>query len=132
MMQASRKNPSLELLPLKGSFTIHRLHPDREIPGIITGFHSVTRTNDDISIVCLDEVEIDSEERSPGWKCLKVSGPLELDLVGILHDLSKPLKEAGISIFSISTYTTDYLLVPGSSYERAIEVLSTEYKIMPT
>lgn len=124
-----KKNQEIELSILPGTYTIHRLNPGSELPAKSEGFHSVTCTDDEISLVCCDEVEISSTERSLGWKCLKVVGPLELDQVGILHNLSRPLKDAGISIFAVSTYDTDYLLVPGSLFEKAIKVLSATYLI---
>ena len=124
-----KKNQEIELAILSGTYTIHRLDPGSELPETWEGFHSITCTDDEISLVCNDEVEISSTERNPGWKCLKVVGPLELDQVGILHDLSQPLKDAGISIFVVSTYDTDYLLVPGSAFEKAIKDLSTRYII---
>ena len=121
------ETPGISLIPLQGTYTIHRLQPNQELPVIKDGFYSVTVTDDEVSVVCLDEIKIDSEQNSPAWKCIKLAGPLELDQVGILHDLTKPLKEAGISIFAISTYDTDYLLVPQKSYNDAIQVLSDQY-----
>jgi hypothetical protein len=124
-----KKNQEIELSILPGTYTIHRLNPGSELPVISQGFYSITYTDDEISVVCSDEVEIPSTDRSPGWKCLKLAGTLELDQVGILHDLSRPLKNAGISIFVVSTYDTDYLLIPGSLFEKAIKVLSATYII---
>ncbi|HEC43545.1 MAG TPA: ACT domain-containing protein [Bacteroides sp.] len=116
-------NPSISLVPLPGTYSIHSLEPGQPLPQIQEGFHSVTVTE--------EEKEIDSQHCSKGLKGLKVEGPLDLSLTGILHDLSKPLKEAGISIFAISTYDTDYLFIPESSYGSAIQVLSDSYIIRP-
>ena len=121
------ENQKLSLIPVQGTYTIHRLQPSQEIPLISKGFHSVTVTDEEVSVVCLEDIKIDSEQSSPAWKCIKVAGPLDVNLVGILHDLTKPLKEAGISVFVISTYDTDYLLVPEKSYDDAIQVLSDQY-----
>jgi len=118
----------LEILP--GSYTIHRLRPDQEPPAAIEGFFSVTRSGEEISIVCRDGIEIPSEKSSPGWKCLKLASPLELDQIGILHDLIAPLKKAGVSVFVLSTYDTDYLLVPGKSLRKAIDALPGSYSII--
>ena len=122
-------NPSLSLVPLPGTYSIHSLEPGQPLPQIQEGFHSVTVTEEEISVLCLEEKEIDSQHCSKGWKGLKVEGPLDLSLTGILHDLSKPLKEAGISIFAIFTYDTDYLFIPESSFDRSIQVLSDSYTI---
>lgn len=58
-----------------------------------------------------------------GWRCLKVHGPLDFDQTGILLSLAEPLAKAGISIFAVSTYDTDYLLVKGRDLPGAIEAL---------
>ncbi|MFC2098262.1 ACT domain-containing protein [Bacteroidota bacterium] len=120
-------DPNISLIPVQGTYTIHRLKAEQEIPVIGEGFFSVTVTDEEVSVVCLEDIEIDSEQSSPSWKCIKVAGPLELNLVGVLHDLTKPLKEAGISVFAISTYDTDYLLVPERSYNETIQALSDQY-----
>lgn len=86
-------------------------------------FFSITRTEDELSIVC-DEENIPREvtvER--GWRCLKVEGPLDFSLTGILSSLAGPLAAAKVSIFAISTYDTDYLLVKRENLEKAKEVL---------
>ena len=124
-----KKNKEIELAILPGTYTIHRLDPGRQLPEINGGLYSVTCSEDEISLVCSEDLIIPSTVRSPGWKCLKVIGPLELDQVGVLHDLSRPLKDAGISIFAVSTYDTDYLLIPGSLLDKAVKVLSATYLI---
>jgi len=58
-----------------------------------------------------------------GWCCLKVLGPLDLSLAGVLASLTTPLAQAGVSTLAISTYDTDYLLVPEADYDRAKETL---------
>ncbi len=74
-------------------------------------FCSITRTADEVSIVCPLGRVPDDVRRESGWRCLKVEGPLDFALTGILASLAVPLAQAGISIFAISTYDTDYLLV---------------------
>jgi len=110
---------------IKGSYTIHRLSPASEIPGEIyqSPFYSITRTNDELSIVCPSSLYITSENSDADWSCLKVKGPLDFSLTGVLADISAVLAESGISIFVISTYNTDYILVKTDSLERAKEVL---------
>jgi len=85
---------------------------------------SITQTEDELSVVC-DEDAVPSEITSePGWRCLKAHGPFEFSMVGVLASLAGPLAEAGISIFALSTYDTDYLLVKDEDLVSAIEVLS--------
>jgi hypothetical protein len=59
-----------------------------------------------------------------GWRCLKVLGPLDFDLIGILASLAVPLAEAGVSIFAVSTYSTDYILLREKDLEKAKRVLT--------
>jgi len=110
---------------IKGSFTIHRLSPAGEIPEEIyrSSFFSITRTEDELSIVCPSSLSIASENSDAGWACLKVNGPLDLSLTGILADISAVLAKAWISIFVVSTFDTDYILVKADSLERTKEVL---------
>ena len=58
-----------------------------------------------------------------GWRCLKVLGPLDLSVTGVIASLSAPLAEAGVSVLAICTYDTDYLLVRNGDLDRAREVL---------
>jgi hypothetical protein len=129
MFSENSFNQSLKLESLPGSYTFHKLTTGSKIPEISDGFYSITSTEEEISIVCLDQIQIKSRSSSRGWKCLRVSGPLQLDLVGILHQLTRPLKDAGISVNAISTYNTDYLFVPGSSYRAAMKALSAEFDV---
>jgi hypothetical protein len=58
-----------------------------------------------------------------GWRALKVAGPLDFELVGILASLAVPLARSGVSIFAVSTYNTDYVLVKASLLDRAARTL---------
>ena len=122
-------NTGQKLVRLPGIYTIHRLTPGDPLPEIKKGFHSITSTEDEISIVCPEEVKVDSGSSSPGWICLQMEGPLELEQVGILHGITSTLKAAGISLFVISTYDTDYILIPVKDYSRASSAFSTQYII---
>jgi hypothetical protein len=59
----------------------------------------------------------------PGWSCIKVIGPVDFAVTGLLADLSRLLADAGISIFALSTFDTDYLLVPENRIDEAVTVL---------
>lgn len=98
---------------LKGSYTVHRLNPGNAIPdGIYQGpFYSISKSDEELSIVCLSSIPIKAEYSDTGWSCLKVIGPLDFSLTGILADISGILAKAEISLFAISTYDTDYILV---------------------
>jgi len=87
-------------------------------------FCSITRTDDELSIVCPQEKIPGGVLCEKGWRALKVKGPLGFSLTGIVSSLSKPLAEAKISIFYISTYETDFLLVKEENFERTKKILS--------
>lgn len=116
---------NLEMEELRGDYSICRLSSQAVVPDLGVGneFVSVTRTEDEVSIVCpTSRVPEGCREEGP-WRCLKVRGPLDLGLVGVLASLAKPLAEAAIPIFAISTFDTDYLLVTRKDLGRAVDVL---------
>lgn len=116
---------SLSLVILPQRLAICRLSPDETIPTFLSHspFFSITRTSDELSIVLPEEIVPSNWKAETGWRCLKVIGPLDFDLTGSLASLAIPLSEAGISVFVISTYDTDYLLVREDNLEKATKVL---------
>jgi hypothetical protein len=85
--------------------------------------HAITRTPHELSIVCdLGSVPPDVRHEAP-WRCLEVAGPLDFALTGILASLAAPLAESGIPLFALSTYRTDYLLIPAERIPAAINAL---------
>jgi len=117
--------PPIELTLLDGTYTIHRLPPDANIPAeaLQSAFCSITRTPDELSIVCPSSVTITGTDRSDGWSCLQLLGPLDLNAIGILSELTAVLSNAHISIFALSTYNTDYLLVRSPHIDTAVTAL---------
>jgi hypothetical protein len=115
---------TLSLLP--ETLAVCRLDPDISIPAwaLSGGFFSVTRTRDELSVVCLQRYVPKGVDCERGWRYLKVEGPLDFSLVGILACLTASLASAGISVFAISTYDTDYLLVKAGHITEAVQVLS--------
>ncbi len=87
-------------------------------------FCSITRTSDELSIICPQEKIPAGVLTEKDWRAFKVEGPLGFSLTGIVASLSKPLADAKISIFYISTYETDYLLVEEKNLQRARGTLS--------
>lgn len=100
----------LRILP--GLYAVVRLEHDAEVPAWATGgFLSITRTAHELSIVC-EEVNVPPDVRSVGaGRIIEVEGPLDFSLTGVLTSLAQPLAAAGVSIFALSTFDTDYLLV---------------------
>ena len=85
----------------------------------------IGRTDEEISLVCpTAATPHDTIAREDGWKAFMVEGVLDFSLVGILSDISAVLSECGISIFAVSTYNTDYILVKAESFESALTALS--------
>ena len=116
---------NLHLTVLSEQLAVCRLASDAPLPvWSATGpFISITRTADELSIVCLEESVADGTTVERGWRYLKVEGPLDFALTGILADLAGALAAVGISIFAISTFDTDYLLVKDETLPEAIAVL---------
>jgi hypothetical protein len=123
--------PGLTLAVLSGSFAVCRLDPGSAIPSRLLelDFFSVTRTERETSLVVAEDAPGDLElpagsriER--GWACLEVAGPLDFSLIGVLATLTGTLAAAGVAVFAISTYDTDYLLVKKQDLGRAMEALS--------
>lgn len=92
----------------------------------------IALTEDELSIVCdTDNLPANILKTEDGWKAFKIDGELDFSLVGILSKISTLLADAGISIFAISTYNTDYILIKATSLDKALDVLSSnQYEIM--
>ncbi len=123
-MAKNRDSEALCLRVLDQTFCVHRLahlpvldHLDE------TEFFWLGRTDDEISLVCEANIQIQSEETESGWSCLKVLGPLDFSMTGVIAGLSEVLANEQISIFALSTFDTDYLLVKTSNLERALAAL---------
>jgi uncharacterized protein len=122
-MDAATRHLELSLLPER--FAISRLAADAPIPAwAMQGpLFSVTRTGDELSIVTeLSRVPVGVQSQ-PGWRVLKVHGPFVLSEIGVLAALATPLAEAKISLFAVSTFDTDYLLVASETLSAAISAL---------
>lgn len=114
----------LSLLP--EDYVIARLPADAPVPaGVLEakGFVSVSRTADELSIVCPQAVALQAPKLDGGWRTLKLHGPFAFDEVGILAALLAPLAEARIGIFAVSTFDTDYLLVKATELPHALATL---------
>jgi len=117
--------PRLALSILESPLAIVRLEPAAPVPAWawVGELCSVTRSDDELSIVCGDAGVPPNARAQRGWRALKVAGPLDFSLTGVLAALTDPLAQARISIFALSTFDTDYVLVRGKDIDRACEVL---------
>ena len=119
--------PKLNLSLLEGRFVVVQLDPSASIPtwALEDGFFTVSRTSEELSIVCLESnVPADSDLRlERDWACLKLQGPFEFSLTGILLSVLEPLAKVNVGIFALSTFNTDYVLVKAEHLETAIVAL---------
>ncbi|MCJ7738153.1 MAG: ACT domain-containing protein [Anaerolineae bacterium] len=115
----------LRLTLLEPRMAVCRLHRQAPVPdwGMAGDFWSVTRTADELSVVCAERSVPDGVVAEIGWRALKIEGPLDFGMVGVLAGLTTALAEAEISIFAVSTYDTDYLLVKSGDVAEAVRVL---------
>jgi uncharacterized protein len=121
------KRVEIDLRP--GEYAVARLDPDAEVPRPLlhaSGLVSVTRTPDELSVVCPAEhagALPATARTSEGWRLLTVRGPLEFTLTGIMAALSAGLAAAGVTLFALSTFDTDHLLVRSGDLDRAVRAL---------
>jgi uncharacterized protein len=120
----------LELLDK--DYTVYKLSVKEEIDSKIIGndFISITKTEDEISIVTVSGAIKYFEKKEENWKLFKISGILDFNLIGIISKISAILAAQEISIFVMSTYNTDYIMVKKDNLEKTIKVLEqNEYVI---
>jgi hypothetical protein len=115
----------LSLAFLSDLFAVCKLRADENIPSwaLPDSFCSITRTPDELSIVCSQERVPAGVQAVRGWRSLKVEGKLDFTLVGILSSLTSSLAHVGIVVFVISTYDTDYVFVKEGDLDRAVAAL---------
>jgi hypothetical protein len=118
----------LTLRLLEGKFSVCRLAGESSLPPDLLATHrdfvSITRTADELSIVCPESLAPSGAKIEPGWRTFKVQGPLNFALTGIIATLTVPLAEAQVSVFTIATFDTDYLLVQERDLEAAKAALA--------
>ena len=122
---APRMRSKLKFRRLPNLYTVVRLAPNAPVPDWTTKgeFTSVTRTSDELSVVC-PSANLPAEVHSPHrWTCLKLEGPFPFSQTGVLLSFIEPLSDNGVPIFAVSTYDTDYVLIQEEFVERAMGTL---------
>jgi hypothetical protein len=118
---------SMQLEAVEVRLAVCRLDAGSDVPPWVDQsreFTSVTRTMDELSVVCaLDHVPKGVPMEGP-WRAFKVKGPIVMTLIGVVAALANPLAAAGISIFAISTFDTDYILVHEPDFDAAVGALT--------
>ena len=114
-----------KLSVLEDLFSIHRLLPDNEIPMQLFErlFCSITKTEDELSVICSSSVPLNSASSETGWSCIKILGALNFTLTGFLADVLAVLAKAKISVLAISTFDTDYILAKSDKRQTATKAL---------
>jgi hypothetical protein len=117
-------NPARVLRLLPGRFAVCRFAADAPLPAWL--FHqearwwSITRTAHELSVVCDEDDLPPSVTRvERGWRCFELEGPIPFATTGVIAGLAAPLAAAGVPVFVISTFDTDYLLVKDADLDRA-------------
>lgn len=109
-----------------GLYAVCRLSPDCPLPAKKPpGFFSVSYTEEECSVVCREDAadSLGAQHVERGWRMLRVAGTLDFALTGILSRLTAPLAEAGVPVFALSTFDTDYLLLADREYDKALVAL---------
>ncbi len=116
----------LTLTILPDRYAICRLDSKAPLPEWAVGddFVSVSRTRDELSIVCPERNLPRDASCSRGWRILKCEGPLDYTLTGIIASLAEPLADAGVTIFPLATHDTDYVLIKEPQLDLAIQALT--------
>jgi len=115
----------LEAVDLR--LAVCRFEPGSELPPWVDRsgeFVSITRTVDELSIVCAHDAVPEGVPMEGPWRAFRIQGPIVMTLVGVVAALANPLADAGIAIFAISTFDTDYILVHEPDFEAAVTALT--------
>lgn len=115
----------MQLEILYNKLKVVKLKANETVPEIVfkQKFYSITKTDEELSIVVEEDINIPSESIEYNWRAIKIVGTLDFTLIGILSKISTILAQAGISIFAISTYNTDYILLKADKLLKASEIL---------
>ncbi|MEC9282626.1 MAG: ACT domain-containing protein [Bdellovibrionota bacterium] len=111
----------MKLSHIQGDYSILKILPNSPIPdwALQSDFFSISKTPDELSIVCKSECVPVDMDANKSWALLKVLGPLDFSLTGVLNSITNPLAQEKISIFAVSTFDTDYLLVKQSEVQNS-------------
>jgi len=117
--------PSVRLARLTGSYAVSRLAPSEPLPGWAdgAGFVSISRSADELSIVCQADRVPAGIRQDAGWACYRFVGPFAFDETGIVSSVIGPLSDAGIGIFVVSTFDGDHMLLKQADIARAEALL---------
>lgn len=121
----------MEIKKIHQDFSVCQVK-DYSLVNLDSEYNFIGKTDEEKSLVCMtSEVPVNTIQREDGWKAFRIQGVLEFSLVGILAKIATILADNEISIFAVSTYNTDYVLIKEENYQKALEVLRVAgYKIV--
>ena len=120
----------MEIKKIDHNFSVCQVE-DYSLVNLNSEYSFIGKTDEEKSLVCItDEVPANVIQRDDGWKAFRIQGVLDFSLIGILAKIAAALADNGISIFAVSTYNTDYVLIKSKNFSKAIELLSkTGYRV---
>lgn len=124
----------LSLLILPERMAVCRFEPTAPLPDWVdtSSFYSVTRTDEELTVVCRETALDAGATCDGGWRCFRVQGVFDFSEIGIMFSLTRPLAKSGVSVFVISTYDTDYFLVKEKDLAKAIDALTAAGHLLVT
>lgn len=113
----------MEIKKIDHNFSVCQVE-DYSLVNLNSEYSFIGKTDEEESLVCItDEVPANVIQRDDGWKAFRIQGVLDFSLIGILAKIAAALADNGISIFAVSTYNTDYVLMKKENYQKALDVL---------
>lgn len=113
----------MEIKKIDHNFSVCQVE-DYSLVNLNSEYSFIGKTDEEKSLVCnTDEVPANVIQQDDGWKAFRIQGVLDFSLIGILAKIAAALADNGISIFAVSTYNTDYVLMKRENYQKALDVL---------
>ena len=113
----------MEIKKIDHNFSVCQVE-DYSLVNLKSEYSFIGKTDEEKSLVCItDEVPANVIQQDDGWKAFRIQGVLNFSLIGILAKIAAALADNGISIFAVSTYNTDYVLMKKENYQKALDVL---------
>ena len=113
----------MEIKRIEQDFTVCQVK-DYSLVNLDSEYSFIEKTDEEKSLVCItSEVPENTIQRDDGWNAFRIQGVLDFSLIGILAKIATVLADNGISIFAVSTYNTDYVLIKKENYQKGLEVL---------
>lgn len=114
----------MEIKKIDHNFSVCQVE-DYSLVNLNSEYSFIGKTDEEKSLVCItDEVPANVIQQDDGWKAFRIQGVLNFSLIGILAKIAAALADNGISIFAVSTYNTDYVLMKKENYQKALDVLN--------